>query len=394
MLVGAFPYPFTVDTGKIYVRRITISETAPFALPTPTNVPCGSTSPITLIVSNVNSIPSGTISDYTWNLGATPNGWIYNGSPAPQTVSTGTTGSISLTPNSSTLSSISATVTAGGTIFNTNSSAIAIVAGSFSITGDNSFCSSTSYSVNVPSGSSVAWSKSPASVVSIAPSGSSVTVSRIYSRTFSLTASGTTVCGNPFTVTKTGITAGSPIDGSYSTSYDGGGPLVKYPQEGYNYITEYSYVWAYVGGSPTWSLVGGTISSWNYNGYNLEFYLSPTDWATFRATISSGGCTSTQDFTFIAQSYLYYSLAPNPVSSELTIYVDNNKLSSQKIPKSPDQVIREVIITDKLGNIMKRQTYPSDTKKVTLNVSGLPLDMYVAKVFNGKKWVSFKFLKK
>jgi hypothetical protein len=391
LLVGSFPAADTGYLGKVFLRKIFIIEIPPFSLLATTTIGCGSTSPVTFTATNDNSL-SG-ITNYTWNVGTTPNGWLYNGSPASATISTGTTNSITLTPNSGTLSNISATVTAGGNTFNTNTSAIAFTTSSFAITGASTFCSSSNYSVNVPSGSSVTWSASPSSMVSFSGSGSTVTVSRVYPGTFSLTAAGT-ACGQSFTVTKSGITGGTSIDGSYSTSYDGGGPLVKYPQEGYNYITEYSYVWAYVSGSPSWSKVDGTISSWSYNGYNLEFYLSPNDWITFRATVTSGGCTSSQDFTFIAQSYYYYSLAPNPVSTDLTIYVDDEKLKKQNIEKAPDQAIQQVIIVDKMGNIARQQNYPRDTKKVSLNVNGLAPDMYVAKVFNGKRWTSIKFIKK
>ena len=73
----------------------------------------------------------------------------------------------------------------------------------------------------------------------------------------------------------------------------------------------------------------GTISSWNFNGYYLEFYLSPNDWVTFRATITSGGCTSSQDFTFVAQPHYYYRIAPNPASSDITIFVDEEKLKNE-----------------------------------------------------------------
>ena len=259
------------------------------------------------------------------------------------------------------------------------------------ISGPPTLCTSEIYSIpNLPSGTTVSWSASPSGIVYFTnASGSQVTVTKLYNGTFDLTAT-VAGCG---TTTKNAITSGLAIDGSYSTSYDGGGPLVKYLQEGYNYITEYSYVWAYVSGSPQWSLVDGTISSWNYNGYNLEFYLSPNDWVTFRATVTSGGCTSSQDYTFIAQPYSYYSLAPNPASSDLTIYVDDEKLKNQKIPKSPDQVIQQVIIMDKFGNMMIQQKYPQNTRKVTLNVSGLSSDMYVVRIYDGKKWTSIKFLK-
>lgn len=268
------------------------------------------------------------------------------------------------------------------------------VVGGFSISGPNTLCTSATYSIpNPPAGATFTWTASPFGVVSLSPGGSQVTVSRIYNGTFNLTAS-TTSCGTTVSASKNSITPSVYVDGSYQTSYDGGGPLVKYPQEGYNYVQAYSTVWANVSGSVQWSFQGGTISSWNYNGYNLEFYLSPNDWATFRATVTSNGCSIYQDYTFIAQSTSFYTLAPNPVAADLTIYVDDEKLKTQNVKKSSDQDIRQVIVMDKFGKVLMQQKYPPNSRKVTLNASGLSTNMYLIKVYDGKKWTSMKFLKK
>lgn len=109
-------------------------------------------------------------------------------------------------------------------------------------------------------------------------------------------------------------------------------------------------------------------------------------------------CTETLHYTFVAiqnpNYYGYYSVAPSPASSDLTIYVDDEKLKNQKISKSPDQVIQRVMIMNRFGTVVNQQTYPSGTRKVSLNVSSLPSDIYVAKIFNGKNWTSIKFIKK
>ena len=397
LVVWAYWGPSNLSLDALVISSIVITKTATtpsFTLPSTTNISCGSTSPVTFTVTNANNTPN--VTNYTWHLGATPNGWLYNGNPAPQTVSTSTTNNITLTPScGASLSNISATVTAGGNNYNTNTSTTAITAPSLSISGNSSFCSNSVYTLaNVPCKASVSWSASPTGVVSISGSGSQVTVTRLYNTTFNLTAT-VTACGNTYTTTKSSITAGEDLNGTYSTSYDGGGPLVKYPQEGYNYINEYSWVWAYVGNSATWSYIDGTISSWSVSGY-LQFYLAPGDYAVFRATATVNGCTTSQDYTFVAQPnyYSYYSLAPNPASSDLTIYVDDEKLRNQKIPKSSDQVIQQVVIMDKLGNVLLQEKYPADSKKATLNVRNLSPDMYVAKIFDGKKWTSIKFFKK
>jgi lysyl endopeptidase len=279
-------------------------------------------------------------------------------------------------------------------VMTTNTTNINALVENLSISGPSSFCTSTSYSIpNLPPAATVTWTASPAGVVSLSSSGSTVIVNRIYNGTINLSAS-VVSCGVTYPVSKNGITVGTFIEGSYSTSYDGGGPLVKYPQEGYNNIQPYSWVWANVSFNPTWTKIDGTISSWNYNGYNLEFYLAPNDWVTFRATVTYNGCTSYQDYTFIAQSFFLYTVAPNPVGSELNIFIDDGKLRSQNIRKSADQNIRQVMIMDRFGNVLRQQKYTGNTRKATLNVSGLATDMYVVRIFDGKKWSSSKFLKK
>lgn len=283
----------------------------------------------------------------------------------------------------------------GATTTNTtNVSALATpLTGSLSISGPNTFCTSATYSVaNVPPGYTVTWTTSPYGVVSLSPSGTQVTVTRVYNGTFTLTAS-IAYCGTT-SASKSGITAGTFIEGSYQTSYDGAGQLVKYPQEGYIYILPYSYVYANVSFSPQWSLQDGTISSWSYDGYYLQFYLGANDWAKFRATVTKDGCTSYQDYTFVAQSASLYTVAPNPVASDLTIFVDDEKLKARNVTKSSEQDIRQVIVTDKFGKVLMQQKYPQNSRKVTLNVAGLSTNMYLVRVYDGKKWTAMKFLKK
>ena len=79
LLVAAVParatYTSDNSVSTTYIQKIEITETPPpasFTLPTTTNVPCGSTSPVTFTVTNVNNTPN--VTNYTWNLGATPNG--------------------------------------------------------------------------------------------------------------------------------------------------------------------------------------------------------------------------------------------------------------------------------------------------------------------------------
>lgn len=392
--------PINSGNQTILIRKITITETAAppsFTLPSTSSVSC--TAATTITATTASNPLSLTITDYTWDLGTTPNGWLYNGSAAPQTVSTGTTNSISLTANSLTPKNVKATVTAGGGTYNTNTTTVSVSHPSMSINGPNDFCNNNVYSVtNLPSGATVSWSASPSGVVYFTnASGSQVTVNKSNAGIINLIASVTTSCST-YTVNSSSITVGVPLNGGIATSPDQGLTLKSWA-EGYNLIWEDSYVyWGLQGTSASqYSLVGGSVS-WNSSNYypNVDFYLGSGSYATFKVDVTSGSCSESLYYTFvpISNPYSYYSLAPNPVSSDLTIYVDEEKLKNQKIEKSPDQVIQQVIIIDKLGNVVTQQKYPTTTKKVRLSVSGLTPDMYIAQIFNGKKLTSIKFMKK
>jgi lysyl endopeptidase len=135
----------------------------------------------------------------------------------------------------------------------TNTTNISALAGNFAISGPNSFCTSASYSIaDVPAGATVTWSASPAGMVSLSPSGASVTVNKIYNGTINLSAS-IVYCGFTHPVSKNGITVGTFIEGSYSTSYDGGGPLEKYPW-GYSPIAGFGLMLVLIQHGQRWTV--------------------------------------------------------------------------------------------------------------------------------------------
>ena len=72
---------------NLTISKIVITKTAivpSFTLtPTTTALTCGTTSPVTFTVNNPGNVTG--ITNYSWHLGATPNGWkLPNGSAAPQ----------------------------------------------------------------------------------------------------------------------------------------------------------------------------------------------------------------------------------------------------------------------------------------------------------------------
>lgn len=101
----------------------------------------------------------------------------------------------------------------------------------------------------------------------------------------------------------------------------------------------------------------------------------------------------TLDYSFQSSVFAPYKVTPNPASSNLIVSVDEEKLSQKRIAKSSEQDIRELIITNKLGVVKMRNTYSKDTRSINLNVSNLQTDIYIIKVFNGKTWETFRFIK-
>lgn len=168
--------------------------------------------------------------------------------------------------------------------------------------------------------------------------------------------------------------------------YNGDNPV----DPGYSYVTITSPEIT----TQTWTLQSGNPTSWQFNtqANKLEMLLPIDGWALFRLN-SPTTCGNAQfEFLFIAGGS-YYMMSPNPASSNITISVDEDKLSKQKIAKSTDQDIRELIISDKTGTTKQRNVYGQNTSQINLNVSTLKSDLYFVRIFNGKTWTTLRFIK-
>ncbi len=168
--------------------------------------------------------------------------------------------------------------------------------------------------------------------------------------------------------------------------YNGDNPV----DPGYSYVTITSPEIT----TQTWTLQSGNPTSWQFNTQTnkLEMLLPIDGWALFRLN-SPTTCGNAQfEFLFIAGGS-YYMMSPNPASSNITISVDEDKLSKQKIAKSTDQDIREVTISDITGTIKQRNVYGQNTRQINLNISTLKSDLYFVRVYNGKTWTTLRFLK-
>ena len=143
---GSTTYPYlliwanqgNLSLNEAYISKIVITPQSFSVTPSTVSYACGSTTPQTFTVSNPNGIPA--ISNYVWNLRAN-NNWLYNGSPAASSISTGTIPNITLTPKCGTKqSSVYATVTAGGLDYRTiNTATVSIGQPSLSISGVSTY---------------------------------------------------------------------------------------------------------------------------------------------------------------------------------------------------------------------------------------------------------------
>ena len=122
---------------------------------------------------------------------------------------------------------------------------------------------------------------------------------------------------------------------------------------------------------------------------------SNEDIVTFRLTNTNTCGAYDFDVLFVAQWQYggYYTISPNPTKDNLIVSVDEAKLVTQKIAKSSDQNIREIVILDKTGMVLAKQTYSKGTRQVNKNISNLKTGIYIIRIFNGKKWTALKLVK-
>lgn len=368
----------------INVRKITITET-PTAFFTVSNifVPCGSTTPQTFIVYNFNNSPG--VTSYEWDLGAN-NGWLYNGSVAPQYIST-TTNTITLTPSGNTvLQNVSVTVRMNQQDYKTYTATVTSTAPSYTISGPDNFCSSSTYQVTgLSSGSTVTWSASPSGVVNLNQVGNDVNVINVGGRNFNLIATVSSLCG-VFNISKNDIQTGSiPVENISITLPRGVDPnnlqcFTIYQAKasiGSGGVAS-SYQW---GISNEWSF-SGTVGNGatvnflpnpgvNTNGYITVKAQNACGWSAEQVLFMYGDCNNN---TLNLMAY------PNPATSSINIEgvaiqedgnielynFESNKLSlSQKIKKGAKSAKIQVshlpkgkyvlVIRDKKGKLIKTQ---------------------------------------
>lgn len=360
--------PATNTSNYVAIKKITIVETAPAQsqfniTPSTVAIACGSTVAQTFTVNNPSNITG--VTGYTWNLGAS-NGWLYGGSAAPATFTTGTN-SISLTPAcGGTLKNVSATVSTTGSSYGPYTSTVSVAQTTYTINGDNSFCfTSNPYSVaNLPCGSTVTWSAYPSSTVTLTPSGNTVTAKRNTYETFTLNATINNGCG----------TASKSVGGNKTSSYIPiYGPTSVSCDQTIRYhtfdIQGVSYQWSY---PSSWSLISGQYTS--SIGFQTPTY--PYSTLSGYVTVSIHDvCSNVSSSVYVSSTCGSFVVSPNPATSTVTV---SSPVTAAKERKG-GRLITEVNLYDQSGNLKKRQKF-SSVKTATLSLTNLKKGAYFIEI--------------
>jgi hypothetical protein len=421
---------FTKNSAPAYINITRPTPT--FSLsPTSVEIECGTskTQTYTVTMTGTTSCPV----TYSWNLG-TNNGWLYNGSPAPTTAFTAPA-SITLTSltTNSNYSNVSVTPLIGGIAQSSLTSTTSFKKPNIGIIGgSNTICDGTSpafYLYNSPPNVSTYWGLTTvlpnygATVVTVDNQyNTSTTLTKVNSGVINLSVSITDGCSQTYSVTRSNILVGgysstellsgytlayppcssqgcTPSAVSNSISNSGPYGTIVYTGTAYTGCTNYLYLYNSGVSAGTWSLNAGSVAWWSSSdGNNLQFYPNggTGDYAQFRLTVNTSCGAAYYDVNFYPTQYNYYGyymMAPNPVNTEFTVSVDDNKLQKMNIPKSSDQDIREILIMDKMGQARYRRTAGKGTRQMRVNVSNLSKGYYVLRIFNGKDWKSLPFIK-
>lgn len=417
LVIAAIPQS-GISNQTILIRKITIEETPPavtFTLsPSSPTISCGSTTPQTFTVTNVHNTPN--VTNHLWNLGAN-NGWIYNGSPASSTISTGTINTLTLTPScSDTKQNISVTVTAGGNNYQTNTSAITNSSPSLSISGSSALCSGTgAYSIsNLSCNATVSWSSSNTGIATITSTGNPATVTTTGSGkvTIMATINGVSCLSNN-TIYKTvqvGVPSVNDFDflvsgpsciGSVSTMSFGVGFNGHYGCQLHSDAGITDVEWQIYCSNPyqvTYNDGNFTCQNTtqvNNAGLSVFFSYYPTQpyVITFRYRVKNGCDWSlwSPGNSVLIQACgggWGFTISPNPIDGIVQIALDENTIKNDKSSN-----VREIQIMDKFGKIVKKFNYGFGIKKSNINISELKADIYFIKVFNGKEWKGKQVIK-
>jgi hypothetical protein len=275
-----------------------------------------------------------------------------------------------------------------GAITTNTTNISALTPATFTISGPNSFCAtSTAYTIpGLPAGATVTWSVSPAGIATPnTPNATSTTLTKAANGIVTLTAV-ITSCVNQ-TVQKNNIAVGVP-------------PRPKIFDENGNEVTSVSvctnvHQWLCPTVDPQWGILEWEWEkvTGNFNLIDFETcaqvlgFLPSSGFISVRVRNACGWSSRTlitvqvNDCSGKAMKQKTIRLFPNPAAGSVTLSAEEPRSTTEKA-HLPAASINDVKIYDSFGNI---KLYRKFTKQqtVTLDVSGLPKGVYVLEVDTG-----------
>ncbi len=278
-----------------------------------------------------------------------------------------------------------------------------------SISGNDNLCPSGNYLVNgLPAGATVSWSAWPLNVVSFScTTCPAPTITRVGDGAVTITATvSVSICGTNFTkaiskqlyagapdnskllVTSQYVYAGNPVDLGvefeeieYCSLLNAGVTDVQW-----DIVSSYPfYVDAYYSslGCAVVSNSGRTVSfSDGYGSYTIHIrvkVMNACGWSGWSAYFPIN----------VIDDGWGFKVSPNPSTGSIMVTLNGASIKN-KMPLA----IREIQITDKLGNIVKKYQFGASTKSINLNIHDLKQDVYFIRVFNGAEWKIQSIFKK
>lgn len=266
------------------------------------------------------------------------------------------------------------------------------------ITGVQKFCSGSQVYTVTP-GNVTLWTPTiPTGVAAFATAGNTLTLTKNASGNgfVNLTANVANACnsGIAAVATLTNIAVGFPtftdtIVGTKIATPNGQHnytlalPL-RYPSVSYNWWVTPSPGWTIMTGQGTntakvkVNTVSGTV--------NVDLTACGVSRGKF-ATVAVGSGGGDPDFTDPGEESMLRA-SPNPATNTTTISLQSNN----KLKATSQSTIKEIKITDKVGNIKRQLKFKGGQSTQTVDVSGLPSDVYTVSVFDGVKWRTTKII--
>lgn len=142
----------------------------------------------------------------------------------------------------------------------------------------------------------------------------------------------------------------------------------------------------------SWSLIYGTPNSWStFNPSNdLKFNINQNDYVIFELTATDGCQVFTRPYVFEAtqeQSFRIFQVYPNPASSIIKIEQSQESKKENLLVE-----IKQIVIQNYSGKVFVDKKFESKTITTNIDVSSLPKDNYIVRIYNGKRWYTEKLI--